>query len=130
MSRFSLWLLVFILFTFGGVRAEAQTELRLTATGTVQLPPDEAVADLTVQVYAPLPRLLVNRLTAAAALPAHQPAPRSATVGWQFHRAGTGAPRSDAATGTVELPPDQAIADLTVQVYAPQAAAAQASVNG
>ncbi len=29
----------------------------------------------------------------------------------------------------MELPPDEAIADLTVQIYAPQAAAAQAAVN-
>lgn len=74
MSRFSprllaFILLVFILFTFGGVRAEAQTELRLTATGTVELPPDQAIADLTVQVYAPqaaAAQASVNRLTAAA----------------------------------------------------------------
>jgi uncharacterized protein YggE len=84
MSRLSLWLLAFILFTFGSARAEAQTELRLTATGTVELPPDEAIADLTVQVYAPqaaAAQSSVNRLVAAALNAARQTPDINATTG-------------------------------------------------
>ncbi len=47
------WFLLLIVLALGSTRAEAQTELRLTATGTVQLPPDEAIADLTVQFFSP-----------------------------------------------------------------------------
>jgi uncharacterized protein len=84
MSRFSLCLLAFILCPLGGAWAEAQTELHLTATGSVQVPPDESVADLTVQVYAPqaaAAQASVNRLMAAALNAARQMPGITATTG-------------------------------------------------
>jgi uncharacterized protein len=89
MSRFSVtarscWLLAFILFAFCGTRAEAQTELRLTATGTIELPPDEAIADLTVQASAPqaaAAQEAVNRLMASALEASHQTKDITATAG-------------------------------------------------
>ena len=71
MSRMSVSRLAVLLVLLGGAPAAAQTptELHLTATGTVQLPPDEAIANLTIQVYAPqaaAAQASVNRLMAAA----------------------------------------------------------------
>jgi uncharacterized protein YggE len=77
-------LLAIVLFALIAARAEAQTELRLTATGTVQLPPDEAVADLTVQVFAPQAasaQASVNRNMAAALAAARAENGVAATTG-------------------------------------------------
>jgi uncharacterized protein len=84
MSRFSVSLLAFVLFTLAGAPAEAQTELRLTATGSVEVPPDEAIADLTVQIYAPqatAAQASVNRLTAVALNAARQVPDVTVTTG-------------------------------------------------
>jgi uncharacterized protein len=84
MSRLSVPLLAFILSPLAGLPALAQTELHLTATGTVQVAPDESVADLTVQVYAAqvtAAQASVNSSMAAALNAAHQVPGVIATTG-------------------------------------------------